>query len=215
MSMNRTGTAALGFLFLSAAVFAQTAGELDGVLQARTVGRALGARFILGAADLLPQGLSGQEAQDAAWSAAYAKGSVRGGREDALRYSDAASIVMNAFKLRGGIWYSLFGGPRYAYRELLYRKVISGRADPDRALSGEELLRLVTAAMRYAEGLGWKGGDPVPAAFEPPEPEPEPVEAEAEAEAGEAPGRMEVEQGRGLSAGAEGTLPYKGEFEVE
>jgi hypothetical protein len=197
-------------LLLSAGFLAaQTAAELDGVLEARTVSGALGARFVLGAADLLPAGLSGLPAQEAAWDAARARGWVRGEPGGALRCRDAAFLVMNAFGFRGGLWYSLFRTPRYAYRELVYRKLLPGRADPDRLLSGEDLLRLLTAALRYAEGLGWKGGDPVPAAFEPPEP------VEAEAEAGAAPGGVEVEQGKGLSVGPEGTLPYKGEFEVE
>jgi hypothetical protein len=179
-------------VFLLAAAFgaqAQTALELDGVLQERTVGRALGARFILGAADLLPRDLSGPEAREAAWSAALARGWIRGAPEDALRVRAAAFLVMNAFEFRGGIWYSLFHTPRYAYREMVYRKVIPGRADPDQVVSGEDLMRLVSAAMRHAEGLGWKGGDPVL--------------------------DMEVEQGQGLSSGPEDTLPYKGEFEVE
>ncbi|MDR1903813.1 MAG: hypothetical protein LBQ88_16215 [Treponema sp.] len=49
-------------------------------------------------------------------------------------------LVMKAFDLRGGIFYSLFPNDRYAYRELVFKKVIEGRADPTQRVSGETFL---------------------------------------------------------------------------
>jgi hypothetical protein len=43
--------------------------------------------------------------------------------------------------------YSLFPGPRYAYRELVYRKILEGRVDPAQTLTGERLLYFLGRAL--------------------------------------------------------------------
>jgi len=62
-------------------------------------------------------------------------------------------LIMRAFKLRGGILYSLFPGPRYAARELAFRKLISGDASPYRTLSGAEAVQILGNVMSL-EGAG-------------------------------------------------------------
>ena len=54
-----------------------------------------------------------------------------------------ASILMRAFGLRGGIMYSLFPGPRYAYREMVARQVIQGRSDPGLRVDGPSAIRML------------------------------------------------------------------------
>jgi hypothetical protein len=56
---------------------------------------------------------------------------------------------MAAFGIKGGIMYSLFPGPRYAYRELLHLKLIQGRADENFTLSGERLLQILGRVLQY------------------------------------------------------------------
>jgi hypothetical protein len=60
---------------------------------------------------------------------------------------EAAFLVTGAFGIKGGLMYTLFPGPRYAYRELLYRKIIQGRADEGFTVSGERLLRIIGQAL--------------------------------------------------------------------
>jgi hypothetical protein len=62
-------------------------------------------------------------------------------------------LLMQAFKMRGGLMYSLFPGPRYAARELVFRKLISGDSSPYRTLSGEEVVQILGSVMSY-EGAG-------------------------------------------------------------
>jgi len=62
-------------------------------------------------------------------------------------------LIMRAFKLRGGILYSLFPGPRYAARELAFRRLISGDASPYRFLSGAEVVQILGNVMGL-EGAG-------------------------------------------------------------
>jgi len=62
-------------------------------------------------------------------------------------------LLMRAFKIGGGIMYGLFPGPRYAARELAFRKLISGDASPYRTLSGAEVVQILGNVMSY-EGAG-------------------------------------------------------------
>ena len=61
-----------------------------------------------------------------------------------VRLDGFAHLLIQAFELKGGIFYSLTKSPHYAYRELVYREVIQGRADPHDVVSGQELLFLVS-----------------------------------------------------------------------
>jgi len=65
---------------------------------------------------------------------------------------DYAFLLMKAFKFSGGIFYSLFPGPRYAVRELGYLKIIPTDARPNRTLSGEEAVRILGNVMARKEG---------------------------------------------------------------
>ncbi len=56
---------------------------------------------------------------------------------------DYAYLLMKAFKVSGGIFYSLFPGPRYACRELGYLKIIPSEARPFRSVSGAEAVRIL------------------------------------------------------------------------
>lgn len=61
-------------------------------------------------------------------------------------------LLMQAFGLKGGLFYRLLPGPRYAARELAFRKWIAGKAYPGRALSGEEAVRMLGKAMEAMGG---------------------------------------------------------------
>jgi hypothetical protein len=60
-----------------------------------------------------------------------------------IMLGDYSYLLMKAFRLSGGIFYSLFPGPRYACRELGYLKVIPADARPLRSVSGEEAVRIL------------------------------------------------------------------------
>jgi hypothetical protein len=150
---------------------------------------------------------------------------VEGPADRALRLNEAAFLVMGAFGIKGGLLYTLFPGPRYAYRELLYKKIIQGRSDGNFTVSGERLLRIIGRALGHtgddarldaalsAGALPVGAGEAFPASAPPAagaEAEAEPAAAEAKPSEGNAP-----PEGKGLSAGTEGILPYDEEFTLE
>jgi hypothetical protein len=130
---------------------AQTAGELDLLLDTKELSYVQAARFVLEAAEALPGSAPGEEAGPEAFRMARRWGWLpRGARmEDPIPFRDLSLLIMEAFRLRGGLMYSLFHNSRYAYRELIYHQIIQGRADPVRPVSGERLLRVLGRVLSY------------------------------------------------------------------
>ena len=142
------------FLFCSLLIvtcslaFAQTAAEMDTLLETGAVSVAAASRFVLGSAGLLP-GLSGTGAETAAYEEALSRGFVRAGAEDEITLMDTAFLIMNVFEIKGGLMYSLFQSPRYAYREMIYRRLILGRAYSNMKVSGWQLLQIIGRTLNY------------------------------------------------------------------
>ena len=149
--MNIQKFPALVLLLLPACVFAQTAAEMDLLLQSETVSAAKSARFVMGAADLLPAELHGAAAEMAAYEMALSKGWIRAAAEEDFTMKDTAFLVMKAFDLKGGIMYSLFRNPRYAYREMIYRNLITDPMNGTMKVSGSALLVILDKTIHCAD----------------------------------------------------------------
>ena len=52
-------------------------------------------------------------------------------------------MIMNAYSLEGGLFYRIFPGPRYALRELKFKKIIQEKAYSTMYLSGEKAFRII------------------------------------------------------------------------
>jgi hypothetical protein len=131
---------------------AQTAAEMDGLLETQAVTFAQAARFALVAADALNEASPPQ----AAYTLAAEKGWLP---EGAAPYSPIATgqlcfLIMNAFGMEGSFLYALFPGPRYAFREFDYLGLLPGRRDPSLNVSGEDFLRILAAAASRGEHAG-------------------------------------------------------------
>ncbi len=57
-----------------------------------------------------------------------------------------AYLVMEAFGFKGGLMYTLFPGPRYGFRELVFKGLIPITMDPQALVSGNLALRVVRIA---------------------------------------------------------------------
>jgi len=149
---------AIFLLLLPAIAFAQNAAELDVMLTSVTVSASSAARFVLGAADLLPPELSGPEAEEAAYEIAASKGWIRVPGDESITLIDTAFLIMKAFEIRGGLLYTLFGNPRYAFREMIYQKIITGHADGSMKVYGARFLQILDKTIScYAIDMGYNG----------------------------------------------------------
>jgi hypothetical protein len=76
-------------------------------------------------------------------------GWLRGEAESAITLQELSFLIMNAFDLRGGLMYTLFRNPRYAYREMIYRQLIQGRAYSNMNVSGIRFLQILGRVLSH------------------------------------------------------------------
>jgi hypothetical protein len=149
MRKNCFRTALCFFFIIPAFLPAQTAERMDALLDSAVVSYAEAAMIVLPAAGLTGEDIS----PEAAFAEALDRGLLPKGAEPggAVRLGNLAFLIMGAFDMKGGLFYSLFSGPRYAYRELVHRKLIQGRNDPALTVSGERLFRILSRVLDYQD----------------------------------------------------------------
>jgi hypothetical protein len=136
-------------LALSAAalVWGQTAADMESLLEAGGITCSQAAYFVLASALENPP-----ENPEGAFAMALENGWLPGRAEgqNPLTLADLSLLIMKAFNLKGGLMWRLFPGGRYAYREMISRGFIEGRAYPAMKVPGEQFLYLLGKVL--AEG---------------------------------------------------------------
>jgi len=139
-------------LIFSVFLPAQTAAEIEEMLKSEALSYEEAALFVLKAADL-PKGQP--DLNDTAEAFRFAadqkwlpKDAVAGGEAN---LKGVSLLLVGSFNVRGGVFFSIFKNPHYAYRELVYQDVIQGRVDPEMVVSGSHLLFLVSRLLSRQE----------------------------------------------------------------
>jgi len=130
---------------MASPLFSQTAAELETLLAAETLSYEQAASFVLQAADVQVTGSSFDYAFEQNWLPKNAA------PEDTARLNGVALLLMRSFGLNGGIFYSLTKSPHHAYRELVYKGLISGNTDPGKPVSGRQLLLIISRVLSLKE----------------------------------------------------------------
>ncbi|MDR2303981.1 MAG: hypothetical protein LBE10_05285 [Treponema sp.] len=193
----------LALLVFSAALFstrpaaAQTAAEMDQVLNAEEITYSQAAWFTLASAMAIPP-----ENPDAAFRYAKEQGWLQKKAEAAepASFGGLSFLLTGAFNISGGFMYRLFPGPRYAYRELVYLRLIRGKTDPALRPDGKTFLHILGGVMAHS------GLDAVLAKEDSQRQFLEDVSGSLQDDAN---------QIKGLSSSAEDMEQYEGEFELE
>ena len=73
--------------------------------------------------------------------------------ENPITLGEYSHLLMKAFNIPGGLLYMLIPGPRYAVRELAYHKLILEDPYPERPVSGNEVMTILTRLIDWKEGL--------------------------------------------------------------
>jgi hypothetical protein len=135
------------FLASAGALSAQTARVIDDLLELRVLSFETACAVTLAAAGfVLPNSAPEAAYQRALDMGALPKSAKPGG---AIKLGQLSFLIMRAFNMKSGFCYALFPGPRYAYRELVHRKIIQGRNDPALSVSGERFLVILGRALDY------------------------------------------------------------------
>ena len=134
---------------LSSSLYAQTAAELEELLQIQTISYAQAARFVLEAADTASVIDSTQAFALAAERMWLPK---KAAAEKPITMAELSFLIMKAFDFRGGMMYAILPGPRYAYRSMVSRSFIQGASDPDMTVSGDRFLLILGNVLDAAGG---------------------------------------------------------------
>lgn len=62
-----------------------------------------------------------------------------------------ANMIMKTLDLGGGMWYSITGADRYAYRELVFKGIITSVGSEYQGMSGGELIAIISRASLLKE----------------------------------------------------------------
>ena len=136
-------------LLLPVFLQAQTAERVEALLNTDAVSYEQAAQLVLEAADVRVS-TGPADAFRYAAEQRWVPGKAEGG--DIARLDGISLLIMRAFDLKGGMFYSLFKNPHYAYRELEYQNIIQGRSDPAMDVSGDFLLFMTGRALSVVEG---------------------------------------------------------------
>ena len=133
--------------FIAGFLPAQTAAELEAILNEPAVTCAQAAMFVLGSA-------GSALVQNDAFAQAAAMGWLPGNAapNDHITMGELSYLCMKAFGIKGGVMYAIFPGPRYAYRTMKIRSFIQGVADPAMKISGERFLHILGNVLGAAGG---------------------------------------------------------------
>ncbi|HUW41016.1 MAG TPA: hypothetical protein VMV90_08380 [Rectinemataceae bacterium] len=137
------------FILAGAAAWGQSASFMDRVLSQDQVRYGDSAYLVLAAAGLIPDTAAPEEAVAYLAKNGWVQRPSATGPTSLGQFSH---LVMRAFGLKGGVMYSLFPGERYAARELVYKKIVTGVSEPGSLLSGEEVLRFLGRAAELQGG---------------------------------------------------------------
>lgn len=129
---------------------AQTAAEIEDLLNTRELSYEQTVRFVLRAADVSDESIGAADAFLFARENRWLPKKAEAG--DAASLEGVSLLIMKSFRIKGGLFYSLFGNSHYAYRELVYQDVIQGRIDPGMAVSGDQLLFMVNRVLSGRPG---------------------------------------------------------------
>jgi len=150
LNFKRLACIAALFLFcVGSSLYAQsTAQEMEALLANDELTYAQASRFILRASDKFVT----SDDEEAFWFAAK-KGWLPKYVEpdEPARIDGIGLLIMNAFDIEGGFFYSVTKSPQYAFRELEHRNIIQGRADRYMKISGEFLVFTVGRVLAQSE----------------------------------------------------------------
>jgi outer membrane protein OmpA-like peptidoglycan-associated protein len=118
--------------------------EIENLLAMDAVTYAQASRFVLDASEKMVT-YNPQEAFRYAAERGWLPSKVSA--DQTARLDDISLLILNAFDINGGLFFSIVNNSHYAYRELVYLNHIQGRADPAMVVSGERLLFIISRVL--------------------------------------------------------------------
>jgi hypothetical protein len=152
--MRSVFLAALGLVLFLAPLAAQDAGVgdnavIDSLLAQKAISWQNAAWLVGRATQLLDDNATPADAVEKAVAEGWGPASRT--PDAPLDLKSYSYTLVKALAIPHGLLFQLFPGPRYALRELVFRKIVPVTLPPDKPVSGEEAMRYLQAAQ------DWKG----------------------------------------------------------
>ena len=138
-------------------LLAQTAYEMQNLLQTQAVSYEQAAWFVLEAANVPGDSNRSKKSKEEAFRFAAEQRWLPSNANPSkqINLQRVSLLIMRAFGIKGGLMYTVSKSSHYAYREMVYQDIIQGRADPRMAVSGELLLFLVERVLYRMDDDPW------------------------------------------------------------
>ena len=137
-------------LLFTFSLFPQTAERIESLLAQDRVNYAQAALFVLEASERIePDRMSPEEAFGYAQENNLLPKEVQANQAATLK--GLSFMVMQAFGMKGGLFYTITKSQHHAYRELTQRGIIQGRADPLMPVDGGLLLFTINRTLQLTE----------------------------------------------------------------
>lgn len=101
----------------------------------------------------------GQVGEDASPADAFAQAQQNGwlspkkAAADPVRLDEYCLLLMRSLGLKGGLMYSIFHSPRYAFKEFVADDIVAPDSQRSRLLAGDEVLRCLRLALDLKGGV--------------------------------------------------------------
>lgn len=128
-------------ILFSLAAFSQSNEFVDKLINSKAISLGQAAYLVLVASDNLADDSDEIRAFDLLVQQGMVSSSDNS--ERSISMAEYAFILAKSFGVKGGIMFTFFPSPRYAYRELVARLVIQGKSDPMMTVSGERAIRML------------------------------------------------------------------------
>ncbi len=149
MKLRLTVLVIIGFSWV---LPAQSAALMDGILESSAVTAGQVAYLVLVGSGQLAEKSTPEQSfellRDLAWAPWLRN------PEKPVTEADYAWILSRAWRVKGGLLYTLVPGPRYAFREFQFQGWISSSDDPGAVMAGNQALRILGKVMDAHAGQG-------------------------------------------------------------
>lgn len=140
---------AVSLLFCVATIFAQFSDVVTGMLESPAVTWGEAAYVLACALDEPAEPGDAQAALLLLQERDIAPGGVS--VEQGITLAQLSGLCMRTWRLRGGLFYSITGADRYAFRELRAKGILPPGADPSMLVDGFDALNIIHSCMELGE----------------------------------------------------------------
>lgn len=130
-------------------IFGQASEAVSQLLEATSITYGQAAYFAATNLSLIPDESSYEQASEE-----IVKSKILYSIEDCnspISLAEFSMLCMKTWNFKGGLFYSLFKNPRYAFKEMQSKGIISNESDPDQGVSGIFALNTFTKCIDLAE----------------------------------------------------------------